>query len=224
MKRASTILVALFVASIELAFGSWHARIAVAQVPLSTPDNVIMVLQSKKVRIELELVEEQVQQIHKLHARALSRISQYGRTGARLPDAERKVEWAKLQREVAGYEANALELLIPQQRKRLDQIVLQIQSRSKETGAGLLHNRMAEELKLSPEQSSIIKKKTAEEEAELKQRLDALNKEMAALKETARASVLSTLTPEQRAKHQDLLGQPFEVELPRSIEVTRLVP
>lgn len=197
--------------SVLCAIVAWPIRVVHAQIPLTSSDSVLSLLRSKTIRSELELVDEQIAEINELYGRASSMVNFYAKSALSQSEQDRKAAWAELHRKVAEHEAKGLGILLPHQRKRLDQVILQIQSRSKETAAGLTHKRLAEQLKLSGEQSTDIR----EEEAKLQERLDELNKEVARLKEEARAKVLSNLTAEQRARYHDLLGEPIEIDRAR---------
>ena len=94
------------------------------------------------------------------------------------------------------------EILLPHQRKRFDQLRLQTQMRN--SGAGALENeKLIEQLGITDEQREELKKKRAEVEEKLRQKLDQLRKE-------AQDEIFSVLTPAQRDTLKELVGREFE--------------
>jgi len=92
-------------------------------------------------------------------------------------------------------------ILLPHQQKRLKQLFFQRQTAR--GNSGLMNGPIADELNLSEEQ--IEKMRAAAEKAQQE-----LREKVAALQKEAREKVLAFLTKEQRAKFDELIGEPFD--------------
>jgi hypothetical protein len=97
------------------------------------------------------------------------------------------------------------EILSPSQRQRLQQIALQRDIEQRGLLPALLSGELAEQLELAPHQRDELREAEAVIRAELE-------KELQRLKDEARRKLISNLSPQQRAKLQAILGEPFAVE------------
>lgn len=181
-----------------------------AQVPPFNTDNVLNLLRTKSVQSELEIVDSQTTEINTLYGTANAKFGFYAREARTLPENERKAAFAKLKREIADLEQNAINVLLPHQRERLRQLKWQQLAKSSQPSAGLLHEAVIAELKLSNEQTQAIQEKARELEIKLKAKLEELAKQIAVAKEQTRSEMLMALTPEQRKQYDAMFGKPFD--------------
>jgi Spy/CpxP family protein refolding chaperone len=103
----------------------------------------------------------------------------------------------------AELEGKLKEVLLPHQFDRLKQI--DVQSRIQQRGASALSSGdLAEALSLTAEQKEKLEKRAEEVREELQEKIRQLQTE-------ARDKMLDVLTPEQRAKLDELMGDTFEM-------------
>ncbi|MBI1900678.1 MAG: hypothetical protein HYS13_06150 [Planctomycetia bacterium] len=169
-------------------------------------------LRGDDVRKELELVDDQIEKLQVLEERRQEEMRKLfagggGGAGARnlsaeerekrlaeLTEASKKVQDA-IQKEVD-------DILLPQQSKRLKQLV--VQRRLRGFGGGIVSiDTLARALELSDEQKAELQEKSEALQKELQE-------EVARLQKKARSDLFELLTPEQRAQLESLTGEPFE--------------
>jgi hypothetical protein len=163
-------------------------------------------LRRPEVRGELDLVDYQVEEIEKLIAQRAQIGSGFARKVSMLPLPERRPFFEQTQQELALLDQQVIKLLLPKQIDRLRQIDLQIAVQADAPNAGLTNKKLVEALGLSVAQTQAIEAEAAELEAKLKEKIEALKKEVAKAKDEARREVLKHLTEEQRAEYQRLVG------------------
>ena len=165
-------------------------------------------LRRDDVRKELELVDDQIEKLEEFS----NRQRESGRElFAGLRDLSRE-ERAEKFREIFAKRAEESQkeigkILLPHQTKRLGQLAVQYRMRSG-TSRGLTSGSVAEELGITEEQQEDIRKKAEEVQKEL-------NEKIAKLREEARDDILQALTPQQRAKFKQMVGEPFEFQQQR---------
>jgi hypothetical protein len=163
-------------------------------------------LGQKSVQKELKLSEEQIKKVEDLSASMGEKFIE----ALGLEGDERRAKWEEIRKE----NEKAVEILKPEQSKRLKQIAYQQQ------GAGAFANAEVEEaLKLTNEQKQevakinhffvgqtreLIIKGVADEEG---------RKKIEELRKDASEKVVNLLSDEQKAKWKDLQGEPFKGEL-----------
>jgi hypothetical protein len=100
-------------------------------------------------------------------------------------------------------------ILLPHQRRRLDQILLQMQVRNTGYGsaAALGNEDLTKALGITEEQKEKLRQKEQALRAEIQRKTQEFYKK---LNEETREELLSVLTPAQRQKLRDLLGNDFE--------------
>lgn len=156
------------------------------------------------VRKELELLDEQVQKLDKLEQGRGERMRQ---TFSGLEDVPREQRFEKMRelmrKEQQQTEKDIGQILLPHQMKRLKQ--LEVQNRSRGGGQALLSERTGEELGLTTEQKESLRKKAAELEEQIRKKLTEMRKQ-------AQDEMLQLLTPAQRAKWKEMVGDPFEFQ------------
>ncbi len=181
-----------------------------AQAAHARATQVLRLLQLHSVQKDLELVADQVDDLVKLDVTRRQLISRLSRINDFEFD-ERKRVYTAFQQDLTRLEQQATAILLPHQLKRLNQIVFQEMVEAGEPHCGLTHFRAVEHLGLVEPQLQVVRAKALEAESKFKKRVDELMAELAKAKQEARAEVLSTLTPEQRKKYDELVGEPVKL-------------
>ena len=119
-----------------------------------------------------------------------------------------------MQAELLKVDDAAYELLLPFQRKRLDQILNQATIRASDPTAGLTHKNMVAALALTEKELQAIRAKGNEVDAKLKEKLESLRKEMKVARDLARREVLALLTDDQRKLYLELNGDFIDISEP----------
>jgi Spy/CpxP family protein refolding chaperone len=94
-------------------------------------------------------------------------------------------------------------VLLPHQRRRLDEISLRMKMRQRGTSGSLVDTELAKTLDISDSQKERIRERAAKVQKELEEKI-------AKLREEAREEILDELSPEQQRKLKDLLGKDFD--------------
>lgn len=161
--------------------------------------------QDDKVKAELNLVPDQEKKIEALG----ESLREKGREALRdinwreMTDADR----AKFDEFRASAQKEYEAILLPQQRERLKQLMLQRSQQFTRSPAGI-NDDLAKELNVTDAQKEALAKKAEEVRAEVQ-------KKIAKIQEESRAEILSVLTAEQRSKLEKLLGAKFEFSQPQ---------
>ena len=170
-------------------------------------------LRRDDVRAELELVDDQVKDMEalaeKLRARMQEEFTKLREAGN---DGNREDRFAgmreTMQKIAADAEKQVGEILLPHQMKRLKQLQNQMRMQGGSTRA-LTDGSLAEELGITDAQKEKLRESATKVEQELRQKLAELRKE-------AQEKLLAELTPEQRSKYKELVGDPFEFQRPEA--------
>ncbi len=179
-------------------------------------NNVTAVLQDENARNELDLVEEQISKIREIGEKLREDTqSQYEgfdfRSLGDLSPEERDAKFAPIRKKVEEVNAAAQKdidaVLLPHQRERLKQLVVQWQMRGGAERA-LRFGPLGEELSVTDEQKEKLEAKNDEVQA-------ALNEKIAKLRQDADADLISVLSPEQQAKLKGMIGTPFTFSQPQ---------
>lgn len=159
-------------------------------------------LNNDSVAKELELVPEQQEKIERLQSDMRNDMrSLFGE----LRDAtaeERRERFAEFRE---NSEKALDDILLPQQRDRLAQIRRQLQLRQRGGGSSAINDRLADELELSNAQKEKLREVQEEVRAELREQIEKLQEE-------AREKVLGILTPSQKQRYEELIGERFELQ------------
>lgn len=167
-------------------------------------------LQDENVRRELDLVDEQVSKLRdiatKLQEDMQAQFQGFDFGSLRdLSEEERNARFAEIRakgEEVAAAAQKEIEgVLLPHQRQRLEQLMVQSQMRFGADRA-LTSGTLAEKLGITEEQKEALAKKQEEVQASLQEKL-------AKLRQEAQDELLSVLTTEQQAKLKSMIGEPF---------------
>lgn len=163
----------------------------------------LILLRQKSVRQDLGLTPEHTRKIFEFTAKQYDA----GREAVKLGQDERRKKFEALKQENEQF---LKENLTPEQRKRLDQITLQV--------VGLLwlsHPDIARELNLTDEQrqkAKELREQTRKEARDLFRSSDRQERraKYAKLHEETHKKLHELLTEDQRAKWKELVGRPFK--------------
>jgi hypothetical protein len=208
--KMRTTLCLIAIQAIAVTYAATTSAQDPAEVAHVRATRVISLLKSPAVRKELELAAEQIDDLIKLDLLRSQLTSKLFRIND-FEYEERKRIYSAYRQEVVNLEQQATALLLPNQLKRLNQIVFQEMVQAAEPHCGLIHNRVIEDLGLVEPQLQVVRAKAVEAESKFKKRVEELQAELAKAKEEMRADVLSALTPEQRKKYEELVGTPVKL-------------
>ncbi len=173
-------------------------------------DSAINLLQNEKVREDLELVDDQVNELQTLRDQIYQEMRDMWSGMRDLSREERREKFVEMR---ANMEARRGEIeeqingvLLPHQQKRLSQLSMQNQARREGGTIGFAaSDKLAEKLNLTDEQKEQLKKAAAEAKKELEEKIKRLQ-------EKAEQKVLAVLTTEQRDQYNELMGDSFKFE------------
>lgn len=167
-------------------------------------------LQDDSVKKELDLVDEQVANLQdiasKLQEETRAQFQGFDFGSLRdLSDEERDARMAPIREKgeklTAAAQKQIDEVLLPHQRERLKQLMVQSTMRFGADRA-LTTGTLAEELGITEEQKQKLAAKQEEVQASLQEK-------MAKLRQEAQDELFSVLEPSQQAKLKSLIGKPF---------------
>lgn len=161
-------------------------------------------LRDDKVKAELNLVPDQEKKIEELADSLRDKARDFFGNFRDLSEEERN---AKIEEFRTSTQKEYDAILLPQQRDRLKQLMLQRSSQFTR-GPGGLNDDMMKELNVTDAQKEALQKKAEEIRADVQ-------KKVAKIQEDAKAEILSVLTAEQRSKLEKLLGAKFEFSPPQ---------
>lgn len=157
-----------------------------------------------KVKAELNLVPDQEKKLEELSEAMRDKAREFFGGLRDLSEEERTAKFEEF-RATSQKEYEAV--LLPQQRERLKQLMLQRSTQFSRDPGGI-SEAMAKELNISDDQKEAMRKKAEEVRADLQ-------KKMAKIQEEAKAEILSVLTSDQRSKLEKMLGPKFEFSPPQ---------
>jgi hypothetical protein len=106
------------------------------------------------------------------------------------------------------------DVLLPHQKKRLDEIALRMKMRQRGTTGSLVDTELAKSLDITDAQKDRIRRKAEEVQKDLEEKI-------AKLREEARQEILEELSPEQKTRLKELLGAEFD-ERPQPAPTPRI--
>lgn len=168
-----------------------------------------------RIREELKLTENQVKKIEELIAEANQAYSSIRGPDGKI-DRQKVRDWLDLNKRHA---VTAAKILTKPQLLRAEQIYLQRMS----LGVAFRTRQVAAALKLTDEQREKLDLLRKESSQELRGLLPAGGggqeraQKMAEFRKSRNEKVLNVLTPAQKAKWKQLLGEPFKLELRGSV-------
>jgi hypothetical protein len=196
------------------ALGSLDIGVAAAQGTLPAGRIVsrrLWLLAQLPVRDELDLDARQIEELIRLEVERMTLSRGPRGPGEQLPtEVERRAGLAEYNRRLPELEKRGLDVLLPRQRERLDQILLQEAVRAFEPNGGVTHPQLAVQLGLADPQLTMVRQAAIAAEKEFNARKDELLAELNKAKEEARLKVLAELTPQQRATYDELVGKPYD--------------
>jgi hypothetical protein len=187
----------------------WAAALMAEEKPGIAPEGStvpLLLLRQKSVQQELKLSPDVVAKVMEF----TNKESDAYDKALKLTGKERDARVDELAKEEAKFLADNLS---PAQRKRLDQITLQV------TGLQQLNRpEVAKALSLTDDQQKKFKAMGEEARKEFEAILDmpnraAANEKLAKLREDIHKKIESVLTDQQKAKARELVGEPFKGEI-----------
>lgn len=166
----------------------------------------LMLLRNERVQEELELVDDQIEELNELQQEIMEKVRDMFRDMRDLDQDERADRMRKIGEYMEDIQKDVDSILLPHQQQRLRQLAYQTQTRR--PGALPITDELAKELNISDEQMEKLREAAEKANEEMR-------KEMEKLRQKTIEKVLSVLSPEQRAKYKELMGEPFEFGDPR---------
>jgi predicted transglutaminase-like cysteine proteinase len=168
----------------------------------------ISMLSESNVRKDLELVEEQMKQIDKINQEFARRIVERRKALEAARSAKDKsherisVEIENLRKE---REQALSEVLLPHQAKRIEQLFQQVNLKRSGTAVALQRGELSKLLGITAEQKKDIQNLQQEMNKEIKEKVEELKQKYA-------RKMRQKLTPEQRRKYEELVGEVMKKE------------
>jgi Spy/CpxP family protein refolding chaperone len=165
-----------------------------------------------EVQQEIQLVDEQRDKVMKVAEESREKMRAEMRDMFEqmrdLSDEERRERFGEIRSKMeemnAGVETQLKKALLPHQLQRLKQIDLQVRMQQRGEG-GLSSRTVAEVLELSDEQREKLEQRAEEVRQELQEKVRQAQSE-------AREKLLDVLTPEQKAKLEEMMGDAFQLQ------------
>lgn len=165
---------------------------------------ITQLLQDEKVKAELNIVPDQEKELQEVAGKIRDRMGDAFRNFRDLSDDERRAKFEEFR---VSSQKDVEAVLLPQQRERLKQLMVQSQMRFSGNTGGI-NDTLATELGISEAQKEELRKKAREVQTEL-------DKKIAKLRAEAQTEVLTVLTGDQRAKLEKMIGPKIEFSAPQ---------
>lgn len=156
-------------------------------------------LSNKKIREEIEMVDEQYENLQKMYSEVQKRAMSQFRD---LDFTDSKEVLIKARKIREDSEKELEELLLPHQTKRLSQLFSQTKLQTQSLGQVITAAPLRKSLEISDEQAKEIRESEEEIEKELEEQI-------AELRKKARQKLLSKLNAKQRKEINELFGEDF---------------
>jgi hypothetical protein len=163
-----------------------------------------------QIQKEIEIVPEQRSELDQLRNETTQKMQDLYKALSEVEQDKRMERYYEDSKKLGEQTDKAVEkILLPHQRRRLDQILLQMQVRNTGYGsaAALGNEDLTKALGITEEQKEKLRQKEQALRAEIQRKTQEFYKK---LNEETREELLSVLTPAQRQKLRDLLGNDFE--------------
>lgn len=172
-------------------------------------------LSNESVRRELKLGDDQYEGVKKINAEAQKRMSELFRSQVMQADGKGPTsisvggsELREIMDENQSVAEEAIEeILLPEQLERVRQLAYQVQVAQVGLGEALVDGKLGQEIGVFDDQKQNLTDRAAKIEAEARAAIVKIRAE-------ARAKLFKELSPEQRKKAEELLGDYFEYEEP----------
>lgn len=169
---------------------------------------------------EIEIVDDQKAELQKIQAESTAKMTEAYKAFNNQQDGDqqqRQQKYMELYQSLAKEtEEKVAKILLPHQKKRLNQIMLQMKLSQSSYGYGftgaLEGDDVGKELGITDAQREELKKKEEKIRSELTKKYQEFYKK---LNEETREEMMSVLTPAQKKKLEDLLGEKFELQQPQ---------
>ena len=176
--------------------------------PAENPD---MLLRMPGIKEELELISEQEEQLRRVSREMQKGMQSYARSlsqGGNRPSPEQLREMRSKMEELRKQAREKVqEVLLPHQRERLGQLGRRMQMQMAGTANALASEELAEALGISDEQRQRLQQKARQVQQRVQRQIQEIRRQ-------AREEILSELTPTQREKLNQLLGDEMQAETP----------
>jgi Spy/CpxP family protein refolding chaperone len=170
--------------------------------------NIGFLLQNDQIQEELKIDDAQAEEVQDLvdaQRDAMREMFRGGDFDFRSEEGRAKIR-EMVEEQTAKLEKDLGTVLKPEQITRLKQIGRQMQTNRPGQSGGLIQNeRLTEELGLTEAQLTEMRKKAPEVQEELRAEIQKATK-------AAEEKLLSVLTPTQKAKYAELMGEPFQFD------------
>lgn len=160
------------------------------------------------IQKELELVPDQVEKIKAISTESQAETRKLFEGLRDLSDEERRAKFQELQgkmteaRDATAKKVN--EVLLPHQKTRLDQLVVQSSMRFGGLSGAFSRDEIAKALNITDEQKTKLTEVSEKVNKELDEKISKLRDE------ARRQVILEVLNPEQRAQFEKMVGEPFK--------------
>ncbi len=170
------------------------------------------VLMDENVRKELDIVDDQANKIRTISEKMRDEMREMFSGMRDIPEADRQAKFAelreKMQARAQSMQKEIDEVLLPQQRDRLKQVMLQSRMRNQGTSDSLMSDEIAKELDITDEQKQKLREAAEQAQTEMRQKIEKLRQE-------AEQKVISVLTTAQQEKLKKLIGNKIEFAQPQ---------
>jgi Spy/CpxP family protein refolding chaperone len=161
-------------------------------------------LMQPDIRKELEIVPEQEEKLRTVGREIGQRMREVFSGLRDLPEDQRRTTVEERMRAVnEEFDKRIDEVLLPNQKERLGQIILQRRAQRRGTAGALASDETAKALGLTDEQKKKLQEVGREVQKEIEEKL-------AKIREEAEQKVLEVLTPEQREQYKKMLGERYQ--------------
>jgi len=175
--------------------------------PLGGGGGLIGLIMREDIQQEIQLVDEQMDKVREVADGVRDEIRGMFDGFRDLNEEERGQRFAEIRTKMeemnADTEKKLAKALLPHQLQRLKQIDLQMRMQSRGEG-GLSSRAVADALELSDEQREKLEQRADEVRKELQEKIRQAQAE-------AREKMLDVLTPDQKAKLEELTGEVFQI-------------
>jgi len=175
------------------------------QLGLGANSDSFSMLNDPSVQQDLQIVDEQLEQIKQANrefGEKLKREMELMKDETGKFNFQNGTDFGELIRDLKQQQQEHISrILLPNQQKRLEQVARQIRMKQLGTSSGLT-GKLADELGITEEQREKIRDKS-------KELNDRLERQIGDLRAQAKKELLQELTPGQREKLTDLLGDDF---------------
>jgi hypothetical protein len=178
--------------------------------PANRALRVTSLLKKPVVRRELSLESDQIDALIRIEVDQLHLYSSgLGQLNQKTIE-ERRIAHEEFKRQLGELEKRAIGVLLPVQRERFEQLLVQSIIRATDSTAGLTHPAMVDRLAITEMQLESVRTKAGEAQQKLNERMKELMAEISKAKQQAQAEVLTALTEEQRKQYVELTGNLFD--------------